>query len=502
MDEFLNNNEKENENLLNDETNELNTVDDTNTETVIHSEEYQISEEDASALEMNDSFDNFDVTQDDDIFNIEEDECDVEQEYTYTPITPQTVKNKGLRVFISILVLVLVAAISASAGYIVSDYQHTNSGSSVSVNKDVPKVELENKPSSSVSSYTDIANKVNPSIVSIMVYSPSSSEYGSASGVVYSKEGYIVTNDHIYDGIPNAKFLVRFSDGSECKASYVAGDVRSDLAVLKLDEKKGSLTPATFGNSDQIVMGEEVLALGYSSQYGDSVTLTKGIISAPKRRVRSSTTNYASTFIQTDATINPGNSGGALCNLHGQVVGITSSKLAGDEYDAVSYAIPTTTMKKVVSSLIADGSVSYRAKLGITYSEIGTVAAEINKVPKGIYIGTISTDSGLYNKGFNEGDVITHVNGKEITSGDVLLDVIDTSNAGDSIELTIYLTAKKTSKTISVKLGQDKGSSSYTTKEDTSSSQFNFGYDFGNKDGSSNGNSSDNSSKTFDFPLD
>ena len=418
---------------------------------------------------------------------------------------PEKVKNKGLKVFASILVLVLVAAISASAGYIASDYKHSTANTSSTNKVEAPKVDLADKPTDKISSYTDVANKVNPSIVSIMVYSSASSEYGSASGVIYSKDGYIVTNDHIYDSVPNAKFLVRFSNGKEIKASYVAGDVRSDLAVLKLDEKVKDLKPATFGNSDKLEIGEEVLALGYPSQYGDSVTLTKGIVSAPKRRVSNTTTNYASTFIQTDATINPGNSGGALCNLYGQVIGITSSKLAGDEYDAVSYAIPTTTMKKVVSALIADGSVSYRAKLGITYSEIGTVAAELNKLPKGVYIGTISTDSGLHNKGFGEGDVITHVNGKVIESGDVLLDVIENSVAGDTIELTIYKTAKKTSSTVKVKLGQDKGSSSYSTKESNNSSSSNFGFDFGfgndNKDSSSS-DSSEDSSKTFDFPLD
>lgn len=424
------------------------------------------------------------------------------QQVIYEAPKPEKIKNKGLRVFASILVLVLVAAVSASAGYIASDYKHSSSNNVTSSQNKAPKIELAEKPSEKTSNYTDIANKVNPSIVSIMVYNSSSAEYGLASGVVYSKEGYIVTNDHIYDSVPNAKFLIRFSDGTEVKADYIAGDVRSDLAVLKLTEKVKSLKPATFGNSDEVELGEEVLALGYPSQYGDSVTLTKGIVSAPKRRVSNTTTNYASTFIQTDATINPGNSGGALCNLYGQVIGITSSKLAGDEYDAVSYAIPTTTMKKVVSALIADGSVSYRAKLGITYSEIGTVTAEMNKVPKGVYIGTISTDSGLYNKGFGEGDIITHVNGKEISTGEVLLDVIDSSVAGDSIELTIYKTSKKTSETVDVKLGQDKGSSSYTTEENknNTSSDFNFDFGFGGENNSSE--SSGDSSKTFDFPLD
>lgn len=424
---------------------------------------------------------------------------------TYDAPKPEKVRNKGLRIFTSILVLLLVAAISASAGYIASDYKHSSSSSSISSSQknEAPSIALAEKPSKETSSYTDVANQVNPSIVSIMVYNTSSAEYGLASGVVYSKEGYIVTNDHIYDNVPNAKFLVRLSDGTEVKASYVAGDVRSDLAVLKLAEKVKSLKPAIFGDSDKVELGEEVLALGYPSQYGDSVTLTKGIVSAPKRRVSNTTTNYASTFIQTDATINPGNSGGALCNLYGQVIGITSSKLAGDEYDAVSYAIPTSTMKKVVTALIADGAVSYRAKLGITYSEIGTVTAEINNVPKGVYIGTISTDSGLYNKGFGEGDIITHVNGKVIDNGEVLLDVIDNSVAGNSIELTIYKTSKKTSETVDVKLGQDKGSSSYTTEESKNNTSSNFNFDFGfGGDKNSSSESSGDSSKTFDFPLD
>lgn len=495
MDEFLNNQEPAQEEQVDEQ--------DINDE---ESAQQSFNENiDETAMEMNNDEYSDNLEEEFEVFNnndlIDDDFEEINEVIYETPST-EKVKNKGLRAFISILILVLVAAISASAGYIASDYKHASSNKTTSSKIESPKIDLADKPSKKVSSYTEVVNKVNPSIVSIMVYSPSSSEYGLASGVVYSKEGYIVTNDHIYDSIPNAKFMVRFSDGTEVKASYVAGDVRSDLAVLKLDKKVKSLNPATFGDSDKLVLGEEVLALGYPSQYGDSVTLTKGVVSAPKRRVSNTTTNYASTFIQTDATINPGNSGGALCNLYGQVIGITSSKLAGDEYDAVSYAIPTTTMKKVVSALISDGAVSYRAKLGITYSEIGTVSAELNKVPNGVYIGTISADSGLYNKGFGEGDIITHVNGKVIESGGVLLDVIENSVAGDTIELTIYKTAKKTSSTVNVKLGQDKGSSSYTTKSNNNTSS-DFGFDFGFGDyGNDSSSSSDDSSKTFDFPLD
>lgn len=449
---------------------------------------------DKTAIEMNDTPTEF-IPINNDIYDSQEQKSDFE----YQPPKPEKIKNKGLRIFTVILAFVLVAGVSASAGYIFSELKNnTNKTTSSSVNS-APKIELEKRPNTSLSSYTEVANKVDKSVVSIMVYSTDTSSYGSASGVVYSKDGYIITNDHIYDELPNAKFLIRFSNGKEVKASYIAGDVRSDLAVLKLDEKVKDLVPANFGDSDEIVLGEEVVALGYTSDYGDSATLTKGIISATKRRVQSQSTNYASTFIQTDATINPGNSGGALCNMHGQVIGITSSKLAGDVYEAVSYAIPTTTMKKVVTSLIKDGSVTYRAKLGITYKEITTVVAESNKLPKGIYIGTISSDSGLYNKGFSEGDVITHINGQEIITSDVLLNILDNSSAGDTVELTIYKVSSKVSENVKVKLSQDKGSSSYTTKSNNDSN-YDFNFDFDND--SSDDNSNSENPKTFDFPLD
>ena len=402
---------------------------------------------------------------------------------------PEKKKSKGLKIFCLILAFVLVASISASAGYIASNYKPSNKASI--------KVNLEKRPQGEVSSYSQVVAKTTQSVVSILVYSDDNDSAASvASGVVYSKDGYIVTNDHIYDSISNAKFLVRFNDGKEYKASYVAGDIRSDLAVIKLDKEVSNLKPATFGNSDEIIVGEEVITIGYPSSFGDSETVTSGIISATNRRVTNSSTNYASSFIQTDATINPGNSGGALCNMHGQVIGITSSKLAGDVYDAVSYAIPTKTMKRVVESLIKDGAVKNRAKLGITYTELNSVTAGSMKLPRGVYIATISKDSGLYGKGFSKGDVITHVNDKEITNSEVLLEVIEQSYAGDSIKLTIHKSKSKKSKNVTVKLSADVGSSSYNKNINQDVPDL-----FDDK-GSSHDNSDDNDSKTFDFPLD
>lgn len=422
-------------------------------------------------------------------------------DYSFSEPRPEKVKNKGLKIFCIILSAVLIVSISISAGYFAAIYNGDSVGSQVNV----PNLQLENRPESDkeiFENFSEAFSNVNKSVVSIMVYNPSgSNKVGSASGVIYSKDGYIVTNDHIYESIPKAKFIVRLYNGKEYKASFIAGDTRSDLAVIKIDDKVSGLKPARFGNSNEVLVGEQVITVGYPSSYGDSATLTHGIISAVDRRVTSSTTSYASSFLQTDAVINPGNSGGALANMYGQVIGITSSKLAGDVYDAVSYAIPTTTMKRVVSALIKDGCVSDRAKLGITYTEVNTLAAEANKLPVGILISSISDESDLDGKGFKEGDVITHVNGVNITNSDILLKVIENSKAGDSLELTIYKSESKRTKTVEVKLLADKGNSSYTTKESAQSEDSLQDY-FGEDNQTPEDNKDSGNSKPFDFPLD
>jgi len=418
-----------------------------------------------------------------------------QNDYSYYEPRPQKVKNKGLRVFCIILSLVIVATLSACAGYILGK----NKQGSSSNKQNAPEVELEGRPDSSQAhnNYIEVYNEVTKSIVSILVYSDAEGTAGAASGIIYSKDGYIVTNDHIYASVPNAKFLVRLHNGEEYKASYVAGDVRSDLAVLKLDSTVKDLVPATLGNSAEAFVGEEVVAIGHPSSYGDEAALTHGILSSVNKRVSSSTTNYASTFLQTDATINPGNSGGALCNMYGQVIGVTSAKLAGDEYDAVSFAIPTVTVKKVVTGLINDGCVKDRAKLGITYTEVNKLASEANNIPRGILIASISEESDLSSKGFSEGDIITHVNGSEILKSEILLTIIESNKAGDKIDLTIYNSKKKVSQTVSVTLLSDKGTSSYSTKDTTIVDDGNI-LDIPESEKDKN----EDNNKIFDFPLD
>lgn len=404
----------------------------------------------------------------------------------YKPIEKNS--NNGMRVFAIILAALVVISASVTGGYFVG--VNKKSGS-------VKKVDLASKPSpENAKSTTQIFSEVDPSIVGIEVYN-SSGITANATGVIYSEDGYVVTNDHIYLGAGEAKFKVFTNDNKMYDADFIAGDTRSDLAVLKIKNATG-LKKATFGNSDELAVGESVIAVGRPNGAEMNTTVSEGIISALNRRAVI-TSNYSGKYIQTDTAINPGSSGGALCNLYGQIVGITSAKLVGTSYEGMGFAIPTTTMKSIVESLIANKRVVGRAKLGISYVEINRLTAEQKNVPCGLQIGNIDKNSGLYGKSVKVGDIITHMDGKEITSSETVLNAIEQSKPGDSISLTVYLVSTKKSVDISVKLLEDEGGSSYNS---SSSDQDNATNDFSSDD--DNSDNSDSSKKynssQFDFP--
>lgn len=378
--------------------------------------------------------------------------------YTETePSGDYSKENKGLRIFALIMVCVIVLSGTCAAGYFAGRNSVKGRYYSNSV-----ELDLVSKPKNKEGmTATEIYAEVNESIVGIRVYNATAIK--DASGVVYSEEGYIITNDHIYDGITAPKFKVYMHDGSEREADYVAGDTVSDLAILKLKDTS-NLKPATFGDSRELVYGEPTVAVGRPNGAMEPNCITEGIISLTKRRVTGSS-NYSSSLIQTDSAINPGSSGGALLNMYGQVVGITSSKMTGDEYDSVGFAIPTVTVKRVANQLIKNGKVTDRAKLGITYSEITSVYAEINNFKStGIYVVTVSETSDAYGK-LNKNDLITHINGVEITCDDIVLDIIEDSRAGDTVTLRVIPFNNGAEKEVKVKLGANVNESSYAETE-------------------------------------
>ncbi len=320
--------------------------------------------------------------------------------------------------------------------------------------------------------YEQVISSVSDSVVSITVYSSSGSAGAIASGIIMDKDGYILTNDHIYSDVPNASFLITLSSGTEFKASFVSGDKKSDLAILKIDNPSG-LSPATFA-TESVKTGEEVLAIGASAGLDGSVT--QGIVSAVDRRVSNGTSSEK--FIQTTAAINPGTSGGALVNMSGQVVGICSSKYASTDIDNVCFAIPTTRALGVIDQLKTYGKVTNRARLGITYTYVNTVAAELKNVPTGLLVNSIDSDSTLKNSGISKNDIITQVDDTDIVSADQVLDIVEKAQIGDQVKLTVYSSETGAYFTVTGSYIQSDSQSSYTTEDDTTSYNTQNPYDF------------------------
>ncbi len=367
------------------------------------------------------------------------------------PIKDYKPMSKGLKVFSLIMAAVIVLTSVSIVGYFLGRNSIDTSLSAAA------EVDLESRPKDTDQmTEAQVYEQVNKSIVGIVVYN-SSGTGSQASGIVYSEDGYIITNDHIYAEVPSPKFKIYTYDGKEYTAEYVAGDKISDLAVLKIEG--ADLTPATFGNSDEIFYGEHVVAIGRPYDATDASSITCGIISAVSRRVQT-TSSYSSRLIQTDSTINPGSSGGALVNMYGQVIGVTSSKLASVEYEAVGYAIPTTTMKRIAEELIRNKKVVSRAKLGITYTALDSITAEIEGYEfVGLLISEVDEESGLYGKA-QKGDIITRINGIEITDDEIVLDIIEQKSAGDTVSITL-VTSDRATKTFDVELKANVSESSY-----------------------------------------
>lgn len=389
--------------------------------------------------------------------------------------------GKGLKIFCIIMALAVALTTTTAVGY----FAGRNSVSKGYIGNKV-EVDLSAKPTDTdPNTPAQVYDMLNESIVGIRVYNEAGN-VSDASGVIYSEDGYIVTNDHIYSEVGAPKFKVFTHDGTEYDAVYVAGDTVSDLAVLKIENGK-NFKVADFGDSEQLVNGESVVAIGRPSDATDPSSITSGIISLTRRRVKT-TSSYTARLIQTDSAINPGSSGGALVNMYGQVIGITSSKLAGVEYDAIGFAIPTKTMKRVVEQLISEGKVTDRAKLGITYTEVNSVTAEIeNYAAVGLMVVSVGEDSDIYGK-VGEGDIITHVNGDPITNDEVVLDVIEDCKAGDTISLTVLL-SNGSEVDFQVKLRANISESSYSAN-------------ISERENPSEGNSSgDSNGGIFDFPY-
>ena len=271
-------------------------------------------------------------------------------------------------------------------------------------------------------------------------------QQGSGSGVIMNSDGYILTNNHV---VANADELdVTLYDGRTATAKLIGRDEESDVAVIKID--LDDLSPAKFGDSDKLEVGEWVLAAGNPFQLTSSIT--SGIVSA-KGRSRIGLANYED-FIQTDAAINPGNSGGALVNLDAEVIGInTAIATRSGGYQGIGFAIPINMASDLAQDLISDGKVT-RGFLGVTIRDLDEVMAEYYGLhePQGSLVQGVEPGGPADRSGLEQGDVITSVNGHEIKDSDDLKMRVARLRPGTDVDVEVM--RDKRHKSISVQLGE------------------------------------------------
>lgn len=406
----------------------------------------------------------------------------VQKSNSYYPPTPQNPapkkkkKSKAVWVITAIAVACVIFAIVGIKSLSSSDSNPINSfdgsgDSSVSQHEDggvTAKVESSDetakKDKNGDLTAAGVAQEVINSCVGITVYSDQSSysyfynfgesgsegdedvASGEGSGVIMAEKNgktYIMTCAHVIS--QGSKFKVTLNDDTELDAKMVGYDAKTDIGVLVVD--KSGLKVATFGDSKDIELGEPCVAIGCPGGLEFKNSVTQGIVSALARPVQSQI-GYNNECIQVDAAINPGNSGGALFNMQGQVIGINSSKIASTEYEGMGFAVPSNTAIETANSLIKNGYVAGRAKLGITYntlenysagsSVLSELAAKGYKNAKGaMVIEELSSDSDLNGKDIQKYDMIVAVNGDTMTSTDVMTSVLNSSKPGDTVTLTI-----------------------------------------------------------------
>ena len=265
-------------------------------------------------------------------------------------------------------------------------------------------------------------------------------ERGEGSGFVWDDKGRIVTNQHVVDGAETVTVI--FSDRTQVLAKVMGGDKDSDLAVLELIDPKEGLIPIDLGDSDDVLVGQLAVAIG--APFGQSFTMTSGIVSAVGRTIRSSSSNFTiPEVIQTDAPINPGNSGGPLLDRHGRVVGINTQRISRSGSSAgVGLAVPINIAKMVVPALIEDGKYEY-AWLGISGGPVGADVAQLMELPKGTrgaLVITVNRNSPAGDGGLTGSARTEVVNGVQYALGGDTIVGIDGSEIRDMTDLIVYLT--------------------------------------------------------------
>ena len=364
--------------------------------------------------------------------------------------------------------------------------------------------------SSSSSNVASVVNEVMPSVVSITSTIQSSNYYGfgtqesegAGSGFIVAKTKdnlMIATNNHVVSDATS--LTVGFVDDTTAKATVVGTDSSADLAVISVkikdikDSTASKIKVATLGSSDDLKVGEEVVAIGNALGYGQSVTT--GVVSAKNREV--SLTDGTMNLLQTDAAINPGNSGGVLINTDGQVVGINNAKLEDTSVEGMGYAIPITTAKTILTDLMNAGSVSTKdaAFLGVVGRDINESYSSALGIPSGIYVSQVVSGSPAEKAGISAGDVIVKFEGNNVSTMSGLKEKLAIKKANTKVKITFKRANQSGTyeeKTVTVTLGKKSDFKNVTTDNSSDSSESDDSSNNGNSNGNSNnGNNNGNS---------
>lgn len=361
------------------------------------------------------------------------------------PGRPVSLTRKSLALLIALCVVVS-ALFGFGGSYLANALNGGHSGSSKTASVSKNGYKLEDATGSKMT-VQEVTNKTKGSVVEIKTESVSADAWmqqyvteGAGSGVVMTADGYIMTNNHVIDGA--SKITVTTSDDKEYEAKLVGTDSITDIAVLKISAK--NLTPATYGNSDQLAVGDMAVAIG--NPLGElGGTVSAGIISALDREL--AIDGKTMTLLQTDASINPGNSGGGLFNGDGQLIGIVVAKSSGSNVEGLGFAIPINKAADVAQQLMEKGYVSDQPSTGMSYAESsqGNGAAQFfgnsqdsqsQSSSTAVYIQEV-TGTNAKKAGFQSGDLVYAVDGTRITSFNTLSSIVTSHKVGDKLTYTI-----------------------------------------------------------------
>jgi len=366
---------------------------------------------------------------------------------------PRKIKSKKTKNILIVFLCVLLSGLAGFGGGYLED-ELSDNGTVMYQSVDRLSTTVDGQTTDKVMTTEEIAEAASDSVVEITTegtvegaFMQEAVQEGAGSGVILSQDGYIITNNHVIDGMD--KVTVTTSDEKSYEATVVGADSQTDIALLKIDAT--DLQPAVLGDSSTIEVGEDVVAIG--NPLGTlGGTVTEGIISALNRSI--TIDNETMNLLQTSAAINPGNSGGGLFNEYGELIGIVNAKTSGDEIEGLGFAIPINDVKDVIDSLKTNGYVTGRAYLGVSLVDVDSaeVAMQYNVSETGVYIADVEADGAADKAGLKAGDRLVSIDGTEADTISNVKSVIEDHEVGDTINLEIVRNDK--TQTFSVMLGE------------------------------------------------